>query len=195
MSQEPIEPDPHPPTPPPAEGELLSLVYDRQRSLARHMMSRERPGQTLQATALVHEAYMRLSREDPSRWKDRKHFYLVAAQAMRRILVDRARRKRSRAEVTSGGVGQITPAQVFTMSAEDVDLVNLDEALRRLSDEDPRAAQLVALRFFAGLSLEDAGETLGISRSTAKRDWSYVKAWLRSELGGGEGTDHTDETS
>ena len=193
LSQEPIELDPHPAPPAATEGELLTLVYDRLRSLARHMMSRERPGQTLQATALVHEAYMRLSKEDPSRWRDRKHFYLVAAQAMRRILVDRARRKRSQPGVANGSVDQIAPPGLLNAPEENINLVDLDDALRRLSDEDPRAAQLVALRFFAGLSLEDAAETLGISRSTAKRDWSYVKAWLRGALHPDDVTDQPDD--
>lgn len=162
---------------------LLAEVYGQLRSLARSLMNSERPGQTMQATALVHEAYLRLSRANPSRWRDRKHFYLVAAQAMRRILVDRARQKARHPNVRKGDVDGVVPATVpLTKDDEKLNLVDLDDALRRLSNEDPRAAQLVALRFFAGMTMEDAAETLGISRSTAKRDWSYAKAWLQAAL-------------
>lgn len=163
--------------------DLLEEVYGQLRSLAISMMNSERPGQTMQATALVHEAYVRLSRANPSRWQDRKHFYRVAAQAMRRILVDRARQKRRRPVIRKGNVDGIVPATLpMTKYDENVNIVDLDDALRRLSIEDPRAAQLVALRFFAGMTLEDAAETLDISRSTAKRDWSYAKAWLQVAL-------------
>ena len=163
--------------------DLLEEVYGQLRSLAVSLMSSEQPGQTMQATALVNEAYVRLSRANPSRWQDRKHFYRVAAQAMRRILVDRARQRGRRPVIRKGNVDGIVPATMsLRKDEENVNIVDLDGALRRLSIEDPRAAQLVALRFFAGMTLEDAAQTLGISRSTAKRDWSYAKAWLHVEL-------------
>ncbi len=164
------------------DSDLLPAVYEQLRSLARQLMSREQAGQTLQATALVHEAFVRLSHEDPSRWNDRKHFYLVAARAMRRILVDRARQKAGHANAKNDGIDQVASGVRGGFDEENLNLVDLDTALQRLSEEDPRAAQLLTLRFFGGLSLEDAAETLGISRSTAKRDWSYAKAWLRTAM-------------
>ena len=175
--------------------DLQEEVYAQLRSLALSLMSKEQPGQTMQATALVHEAYVRLSQANPSRWKDRKHFYIVAAQAMRRILVDRARQRARRPKVWKGDMDSIAPAALFKeKDKEKVNIVDLDDALRRLSIEDPRAAQLVALRFFAGMTLEDAGETLGISRSTAKRDWSYAKAWLQVALYEGDTQSRDYET-
>ncbi len=168
--------------------ELLGLVYDQLRSLARTMMAREGAGHTLQTTALVHEAYVRLSREDAARWNNRRHFYLVAGQAMRRILVDRARR---RARLKHGGDHTRVPLdQVVTAtSEEDIDIVGLDDAIRRLSHIDGRAGQLITLRYFAGLSLEDAAGALEIPVTTARRDWNYARAWLSREMGGDDGSD------
>lgn len=153
------------------------VVYDQLRSLARTMMSRERVGQTLQATALVHEAYVRLSAEDPSRWRDRHHFYIVAAQAMRRILVEQARRK---GRTKHGGDMHRVPLleDELVSLPQITDLVSLDDAIRRFALIDQRAAHLVTLRYFAGLSLEEAAKTLEVSLATAKRDWKYARAWL-----------------
>ena len=156
---------------------LLPLVYDQLRRLAQHMMAKEQPGQTLQATALVHEAYLRLSDSDRGRWTNRHHFYIVAAKAMRRILVERARR-RGRLKRGGGRKSVALTDSDLLIDTDSLDLVNLDEALRRLSTRDPRVGQVVMLRFFAGLSIEETAETLDISASTAKRDWNYAKAWL-----------------
>ena len=157
--------------------ELLPLVYDQLRRLAQHMMANEQPGQTLQATALVHEVYLRLSDSDRDRWTNRHHFYIVAAKAMRRILVERARR-RSRLKRGGGRKGVALTDSDLLIDTDSLDLVNLDEAIRRLAIRDPRVFQVVMLRFFAGLSIEETAETLDISTSTAKRDWNYAKAWL-----------------
>ncbi len=159
---------------------LLEEVYHQLRALARELMIREKPGQTVQATELVHEAYLRLSPGD-QRFNDSRHFYIVAAQAMRRILVDRARRK---ASVKHGG-----DRQRFEIDESDaiiwensVDLMSLDEALTRLTKQHERAAQVTMLRYFAGLSNEQVAEALGISTATAKRDWSFARAWLHRVL-------------
>lgn len=157
--------------------ELFPLVYNQMRHLAQHMMSKEQPGQTLQATALVHEAYLRLSDTDRNLWTNRNHFYMVAAKAMRHILVERARR---RGRLKRGGdrKGVALTDSDLLFDTNSLDLVNLDEAIRRLSIRDPRASQVVMLRFFGGLSIEETAETLDISTSSTKRDWNYAKAWL-----------------
>jgi RNA polymerase sigma factor (TIGR02999 family) len=163
---------------------LLPLVYDELRSLAARKITRELPGQTLQATALVHEAYLRLVDPDRiQRWDSRGHFYAAAAEAMRRILVDRARRKRT---AKHGGQFQRQDLQdVEIVAAEPAeDLLALDEALTRLAAEDPAKAELVKLRYFAGLSLEDSAHALGISSATAKRNWAYARAWLFRHIEG-----------
>ncbi len=166
-----------------ATDRLMLAVYDRLRRLAGRMMAQERPGQTLTATALVHEAYLRML-GDNAAWDDRRHFYAAAGLAMRRILVERARR---RGRLRHGGgrkrvdLGEL-PADVA--ETESVDLVALDEALRRLEKVEPRAAQVVTKRFFAGLSEEDAAEALDISVRTLWRDWTYAKAWLRDAMSG-----------
>lgn len=162
--------------------DLMTAVYDELRGLARHLMRSERPGQTISATALVHEAYVRLSGRDGLDWKDDRHFYLAAAQAMRRILVDRARAKETRGR--GGRDRQRVPlAEVEETICEDsVDFVILDSALRRLSLEQPRVAQVVMLRFFVGMSNEVAAGTLGISTATAARDWAFGRAWLYDAL-------------
>ena len=163
-------------------GDLMTAVYDELRGLARHLMQYERPGQTISATDLVHEAYVRLSRKDGLRWDDDRHFYLVAAQAMRRILVERARAKQT---LKRGGRGR---QRVPLIEAEESvfekspDYVMLDEVLQRLSIENQRVTQLVMLRFFVGMSNEDAARTLGISTATASRDWAYGRAWLYDAL-------------
>ncbi len=163
-----------------ATDQLLPVVYDRLRRLAQQMMAREKAGQTLQATALVHEAYLRLLGDEPD-WDDRRHFYAAAAQAMRRILVERARRRN---RIKHGGGRKrvdLDDASVVA-EAESVDLVALDEVLRRLEKEEPRAARVVMMRFYAGLSEADAAEALDISVRTVWRDWNYAKAWLRDAM-------------
>jgi RNA polymerase sigma factor (TIGR02999 family) len=165
---------------PRAAERLLPLVYDELRKLAAERMAQEKPGQTLQATALVHEAYLRLVGGEPTRdWDGRRHFFAAAAEAMRRILVDRARHKQS---CKAGGgrrrldLDNIEPA----LDEPDGDrMLALDGALRQLEAEDPRKAELVKLRFFAGLTAEQAATVLGVSLSTVEKDWAYARSWLR----------------
>jgi RNA polymerase sigma factor (TIGR02999 family) len=164
---------------PSAAEQLLPLVYDELRHLAAQKLAQEAPGQTLQATALVHEAYLRLVGGDPSQeWDGRHHFFAAAAEAMRRLLIDRARHKQAR---KAGGrrrrldLDHIEPA----LEGDDDRLLALDEALRQLEVEDPRKARLVKLRFFAGLTAEQAAAALGVSTSTAEKDWAYARSWLR----------------
>jgi RNA polymerase sigma factor (TIGR02999 family) len=165
---------------PQAAAQLLPLVYDELRKLAAQRLAQEKPGQTLQATALVHEAYLRLvGGELTQDWDGRRHFFAAAAEAMRRILIDRARHKQTRK--AGGGrrrldLDDIEPA----MAEENGDrLLALDEALRQLETEDPRKAELVKLRFFAGLTAEQAAAALGVSTSTTEKDWAYARSWLR----------------
>ncbi len=166
--------DPH------AAEQLLPLVYDELRKLAAERMAQEKPGQTLQATALVHEAYLRLVGGEQTReWDGRGHFFAAAAEAMRRILIDRARHKQSR---KAGGGRRRLDLDDIEPALEEGDgdrLLALDEALRRLEAEDPRKAALVKLRFFAGLTAEQAAAALGVSLSTAEKDWAYARSWLR----------------
>jgi len=171
---------------PQAAEQLLPLVYDELRKLAARRLAQEQPGQTLQATALVHEAYLRLvDTEKIRRWDSRGHFVAAAAEAMRRILVDHARHKGSG---KAGGrrkrvdMDEVEPA----IESPRVDLLALDEALGRLQAKDPRKAELVRLRFFAGLTNRQAASALGISASTADNDWAYAKTWLRLAIRGGE---------
>ncbi len=161
-----------------ASEQLLPLVYDELRKLAATKLAQEKPGQTLQATALVHEAYLRLVSADPKQpWDNRGHFFAAAAEAMRRILVDQARRKRRPKH--GGGRQRLSLDKVLSLSeTPDDDLLALDEALERLAREEPAKAKLVKLHYFAGLTLEDAGRILGISHRTAKRHWAYARAWL-----------------
>jgi RNA polymerase sigma factor (TIGR02999 family) len=167
---------------PQAAGQLLPLVYDELRQLAAQRLAQEKPGQTLQATALVHEAYLRLVEGDKAaHWNSRAHFFGAAAEAMRRILVDQARRKQADKR---GGQGRRVPldaADVGFTSPADV-LLDIDEALTRLAAEDSQAAQLIQLRYFAGLSIEDAAAVVGIARSTAYEHWSYARVRLKTLL-------------
>jgi RNA polymerase sigma factor (TIGR02999 family) len=168
---------------PQAAEQLLPLVYDELRQLAAQKLAGENPGQTLQPTALVHEAYLRLASqgEAPS-YRDRSHFFAAAATAMRRILIDRARRKRARKR---GGGLQREPLDAVAAPEPDEDLLALDEALEKFAAREPQKARLVELRYFAGLTGEQAAEVLGISATTADRHWAYARAWLQAEVRGG----------
>jgi RNA polymerase sigma factor (TIGR02999 family) len=175
-----------------AAEQLLPLVYDELRRLAAQKLKRESPGQTMQATALVHEAYIRLVSSEragssPS-WNSRGHFFAAAAEAMRRILVERARHKKS---LKGGGGHHRQEFDDIGVSAavSDIDLIALNVALDRLESTDKRKAQLVKLRFFAGLTIEEAAQALGISTSTADNDWAYARCWLRLEIDGAAGED------
>ena len=176
--------DPH------AAEQLLPLVYDELRQMAAQKLAQEQPGQTLQATALVHEAYLRLvGTGDGSgcavpHWDNRRHFFAAAAEAMRRILIDNARRKQSRKH--GGGRQRLDlNADALTAPQPNVDLLALDAALCRLAEQDSLKAKLVELRYFAGLTGDQAAAVLGISPSSADRHWVYARAWLRRELGFG----------
>jgi RNA polymerase sigma factor (TIGR02999 family) len=167
-----------------AAEQLLPLVYAELRKLAAHKLSQEAPGQTLQATALVHEAYVRLvDVENAQSWDSRGHFFAAAAEAMRRVLIDNARGKHRLKR--GGGRKRLDLESVDPpcAAAED-DLVAIDDLLDKLAGEDPDAAQVVKLHSFAGLSIEEAGQLMGISRSTAYEHWAYARAWLRCELDG-----------
>jgi RNA polymerase sigma factor (TIGR02999 family) len=169
---------------PSAAAELLPLVYTELRNLATARLSREKPGQTLQATALVHEAYIRLvGIENGQQWESRGHFFAAAAEAMRRILVDQARRKNS---IKAGGELQRVDLKDLEWDAgvSDEDLLALNDALRKLEQIDKLKADLVKLRFFAGLTIPQAAEALGISSSTADNYWAYARCWLRVEIMG-----------
>jgi len=169
---------------PQASEQLLPLVYDELRRLAAEKMTKENPGQTLQATALVHEAYIRLvDVEKAQQWDSRGHFFAAAAEAMRRILIDRARHKNG---LRAGGDRQRVDLGDVELETEDrgLDLLALNEALQRLEQCNPRCANLVKLRFFAGLSIPAAANVLGIAASTAVADWAYARGWLRLELSG-----------
>jgi RNA polymerase sigma factor (TIGR02999 family) len=169
--------DPH------AASQLLPLVYAELRKLAGRKMSREAPGQTLQPTALVHEAYLRLVESSGDRsWDSRAHFFAAAAEAMRRILIDNARRKRSGKR---GGKLDRQPLQPDDAVVEPDDpdnLLMLDEALDKLAATEPGLARLVELRYFAGMTIEQAAQLMGVSPRTAKRNWAYARAWLRREM-------------
>lgn len=170
---------------PRAAEQLLPLVYDELRKLAAQKMAQENPGHTLQATALVHEAYLRLIGSVPEQnWDNRGHFFAAAAEAMRRILINRARDKNRLKR--GGGRHRVDLERLAADSASDDDLLALDDALEQLAAEDPRCAQLVKLRFFAGLSLDEAAQALGLPRRTADRYWAYARAWLYHALQGGE---------
>jgi RNA polymerase sigma factor (TIGR02999 family) len=164
---------------PSAAEQLLPLVYEELRKLAAAKMAEEKPGQTLQATALVHEAYVRLVDNDQAQhWNSRGHFYAAAAEAMRRVLVDRARHKDTRRE--GGNAKRVDLDDIeSTTDPPRVDVLALNDALEKLERQDPRKAELVKLRFFAGLSVRAAAAALGIAPSTAISDWAFAKGWLR----------------
>lgn len=170
-------------------GKLLPLVYEELRKLASQKLAREKPGHTLQPTALVHEAYLRLV-ADPDKasgqdrhWDSTGHFFAAAAEAMRRILVDSARRK---SRVKHGGEKKRVDLEEHDVPvrAPPEEIIALDDALTKLSEEDPSAARIVQLHFFAGLSIEQAADALQVSRATAYREWTYARAWLKAAIGG-----------
>ncbi len=168
---------------PSAAEQLLPILYDELKKLAVHRLAKEKPGQTLQATALVHEAYLRLvDGKGSQHWNSRGHFFAAAAEAMRRILVEQARRKK---RVRHGGeLRRVDFDSELQISEEEGDdnLLALDEALQRLASEDRQAAEVVQLRYFAGLSIEETASALGISVRTANRHWAYARAWLFRQL-------------
>lgn len=167
--------DPH------AADQLLPLVYDELRKLAASKMAQQPPGQTLQPTALVHEAWLRLTGSEHHRWNDRRHFFRAAAQAMRQILVDAARKKRRLKR--GGGWHRLDLESIHLAAETDPDrLLAVNEALEDLSRHDPVKADLVKLRFFVGLSLPKAAQAMGLSTSTAKRSWAFARAWLYQRL-------------
>jgi RNA polymerase sigma factor (TIGR02999 family) len=165
---------------PQAAGQLLPLVYQELRRLAVHRMSREAPGQTLQPTALVHEAWLRLSGQPDKMWQGRAHFFGAAAEAMRRILIENARRRHAARH--GGGKLRVDIDEVeIAAPARDEELLAINEALERFSVLDDKKAQLVKLRYFVGLTIEDAAGVMGISVATAKRWWNFARAWLHKE--------------
>ena len=169
---------------PQAASRLLPLVYDELRRLAAQKLAQEKPGQTLQATALVHEAYLRLVGAEPAQpWNGRGHFFAAAAEAMRRILVENARRRHS---LKRGGGHVRCDLDGLQLAAPEPveDLLALDEALNRLAALDPIKAELVKLRYFAGMTIEEAADALGVSSATAKRYWNYARAWLYQAVTG-----------
>jgi RNA polymerase sigma factor (TIGR02999 family) len=170
---------------PSAAGQLLPLVYDELRQLAAQKLAHEKPGQTLSATALVHEAYLRLvGPGEESQWNSRGHFFAAAAEAMRRILINRARDKMRHKR--GGGWKRLDLDQVTVADrADDEELLALDDCLERLAQEDSACAELVKLRFFAGLTQEEAAAALGLARRTADRTWAYARAWLYDALSQG----------
>jgi len=169
---------------PEASAQLLDLVYGELRRLAAFKMARESPGQTLAATALVHEAWLRLGGDQQPQWRNRAHYLAAAAESMRRILVDNARRKRA---IRHGGPlakvsANATGFDVAAPTEDNETLLTMNEALDRFATHDARKAELIKLKYFAGLTLEEAADTLGISHRTAKRDWAYARAWLFNEV-------------
>jgi RNA polymerase sigma factor (TIGR02999 family) len=168
---------------PHAAGQLLPLVYEELRKLAAQKLAQEAPGQTLQATALVHEAYVRLVGSASNQtWDGRSHFFAAAAEAMRRILIERARHKNCRK--AGGGRRRVDLDEIeLTLDEPDLELLALDDALRELERKDPRKAEVVKLRFFAGLTTAQAALALGVSTSTAENDWAYARSWLRLRMG------------
>jgi len=178
--------DPH------AAEQLLPLVYEELRRFAAQKMAHEKPGQTLEATALVHEAYLRLVETDkPYRWDSRRNFFAAAAEAMRRILVENARRKMSQKH--GGGLNrqEADPDLLLGAPARDpLEVLGIQEVLDRLAEKSPRKAELVKLRYFLGCTIPEAAEVLGVAPVTAEEDWTYARAWLRRQLG----RDHPDHT-
>jgi len=164
-----------------AANELLPLVYEELRKLAAQRMARENPGQTLQATALVHEAWLRLGGDEQPAWRNRAHFFAAAAEAMRRILIDNARRKNYLRH--GGGAERVNlDGLELAASMDDEQVLALNDALDRLAEHDAQKAEVVKLRFFVGLTNEEAAKVLGVSEPTVKRHWAYARAWLFREM-------------
>lgn len=173
-----------------ATAELLPMVYQELKRIARSQMAQERAGHTLQATALVHEAYLRLVGQEDARWQGRRHFFAAAAEAMRRILIEHARAKKAAKRGGDRDRIELQDCPPILAPSDDLDeLLSLDEALDRLGDEDPTKAELVKLLYFAGLNLEEAAAIQGVSRTTAFRRWQYCRAWLRDAIGCGSDPD------
>jgi RNA polymerase sigma factor (TIGR02999 family) len=171
-----------------AQSRLASLVYDELHRIAACYMSRERPGHSLQATALVNDAYLNLVNQEERNWQNRSHFFALAAQMMRRILIDHARNRR--AAKRGGGAAEIRLDEALVIAEDKMEeVVAVDLALTHLAEFDPRLARMVEMRFFAGLTAEETAEALGISPRTVKRDWKVAKAWLHGELSGIAATD------
>lgn len=168
-----------------AAAQVLPLLYDELHRLARARLARTPPGQTLQPTALVHEAYVKLVQHGDPGWRGRRHFFAAAAAAMRQILVDRARRKAS--EKHGGGAKRSHEEPEIALEPPREDILALHEALTKLEQEDARKGQIVMLRYFAGLSPEETAEAMEVSPRTIEREWRYIKAWLRREMRDGEG--------
>ena len=164
-----------------AADKLLPLVYDELRRLAAQKMSHEKPGHTLEATALVHEAYIRLVGAEAQNWSGRTHFFAAAAEAMRRILIENARRKQRYKHGADYNRVDLNDSEV-TIEGPLTDLIALDEALTKLAEEEPALAELVKMRYFAGLNLEQSAAILGVSRRTADRYWAYARAWLYQQI-------------
>ncbi len=160
---------------------LIPVVYDELRRQAARYLRRERPDHTLQTTALIHEAYLRLINQHNVEWKDRAHFYAIAARLMRQILVDHAR-KRQAAKRGGSDIKVPLEEEMVITTGRNVDLVALDEALTRLAAIDPQQSRIVELRYFSGLSVEETAEVTGVSARTVKRDWNVAKAWLRQQM-------------
>ncbi|HPF37138.1 MAG TPA: sigma-70 family RNA polymerase sigma factor [Phycisphaerae bacterium] len=176
------EADDTPNEPQPAATALIEVVYQELRRLAAEYLQRERPDHTLQPTALVHEAYVRLSELDRIEWRDRTHFYAAAAGAIRRVLVDHARRRK--AAKRGGGWRQITLSGLGSdADAPEIDVLALDEALGKLAALDERKARVVELRFFAGMTIDETARSLGVGTTTVEDDWAFAKSWLRRALG------------
>lgn len=164
-----------------ATDELLPLVYQELRRLAAHRMAHEPAGHTLQATALVHEAWLKLVDSPNQSWQNRAHFFGAAAEAMRRILIARARRKNTQRRGSGTAHLDVDELEIASPAPDD-QLLSLDDALNRFAELEPRQAELVKLRYFVGLKIEEAAEVLGISESTAKRWWAYARAWLFNDI-------------
>ena len=176
---------------PSASEQLLPLVYDELRKLAAEKMAHERPGHTLEATALVHEAYLRLVGADPdAHWNTRGHFFAAAAEAMRRILIDLARRKGSQRRGAARQRRELVDQDLLDAPIND-ELLDLDEALSKLAEADPQTAELVKLRVFAGMTVEEIAQVQGVSARTVKRNWAYARAWLGRALA----DDHAEPNS
>lgn len=167
---------------------MLPLIYDELRRLAHNFLYRERPGHTLQTTALVHEAYLKLIDQRDARWQNRAHFFAIAAQAMRRILIDSARKHI--ADKRGGGGEKLSLAEVATITPEpDSNLLALDEALKALAEIDAQQSRIIELRYFGGLTIEETAEVMNLSPATIKREWTMARAWLHQSLSGEPGVE------